>query len=275
MHTGETKTWYGVPSSHANEFETAMRHLLPELFELSPDLLFHITTIISPEKLVDQGVKVYACDQRAGEFVVTFPRSYHAGFNHGFNVNEAVNFASPDWLPFGRKSIENYQMYRRNPVFSHDQLVLEAASVAKSDAITNNHILPELELLVEREHTWRREVRSVIGKEVLESCDLPEEQSQCAVCRAFAHCSAVMCSSCGQLACLEHSQTVCITCFKHRIQHIQNLIFSKNNRYANVQSTQKYFDFATRMRNSNKDLRPFGKYAVNLWHGGKTTRNPC
>jgi histone demethylase JARID1 len=26
---------------------------------------------------------VYACNQRAGEFVITFPKAYHAGFNHG------------------------------------------------------------------------------------------------------------------------------------------------------------------------------------------------
>ncbi|CAG7897692.1 unnamed protein product [Brassica rapa] len=44
---------------------------------------------------------VYKVVQRLGEFIVTFPMAYHAGFSHGFNCGEAVNFAMGDWFPFG------------------------------------------------------------------------------------------------------------------------------------------------------------------------------
>jgi hypothetical protein len=37
-----------------------------------------------------------------GNFVVTWPRAYHAGFSHGYNVGEAVNFGLADWVPMGR-----------------------------------------------------------------------------------------------------------------------------------------------------------------------------
>ena len=43
-------------------------------------------------------VQVVRTDQCAGEFVVTFPRAYHAGFNQGFNFAEAVNFSLSDWV---------------------------------------------------------------------------------------------------------------------------------------------------------------------------------
>ena len=43
-------------------------------------------------------VQVVRTDQCEGEFIVTAPRAYHAGFNQGFNVAEAVNYALPDWV---------------------------------------------------------------------------------------------------------------------------------------------------------------------------------
>lgn len=48
--------------------------------------------------------------QNEGQFVVTCPRSYHAGFNTGFNCAESVNFALEDWLPLGRKACSDYRL---------------------------------------------------------------------------------------------------------------------------------------------------------------------
>ena len=83
VHWGETKTWYGIPGEDAEKFEAAIRREAPDLFEAQPDLLFQLVTLMNPKRLTDAGVRVYACNQRAGEFVITYPKAYHAGFNHG------------------------------------------------------------------------------------------------------------------------------------------------------------------------------------------------
>ena len=86
MHQGDTKTWYGIPGADAEKFEEAIRKEAPDLFETQPDLLFQLVTLMSPKTLREAGVRVYACDQRAGEFVITFPKAYHCGFNHGVSL---------------------------------------------------------------------------------------------------------------------------------------------------------------------------------------------
>lgn len=58
-----------------------MKSAAPELFHSQPDLLHQLVTIMNPNILMSAGVPVYRTDQHAGEFVVTFPRAYHAGFN--------------------------------------------------------------------------------------------------------------------------------------------------------------------------------------------------
>lgn len=53
--------------------------------------------------------------QEAGEFMITFPYGYHAGFNHGFNCAESTNFATVRWIDYGKVAtqvISGYPSYR-------------------------------------------------------------------------------------------------------------------------------------------------------------------
>lgn len=99
-HWGEPKTWYGVPETEAERLETCVKNVAPELFEKNPDLFHHLVTLCSPMTLMNHGVPVVRTNQYPGEFVVTFPRAYHAGFNNGYNCAEAVNFCPADWVSF-------------------------------------------------------------------------------------------------------------------------------------------------------------------------------
>jgi histone demethylase JARID1 len=75
-------------------------------------------------------VPVYRCVQNPGDFVLTFPRAYHSGFNCGFNCAEAVNVAPVDWLRHGHIAIDLYREQRRKTSISHDKLLLGAAREA-------------------------------------------------------------------------------------------------------------------------------------------------
>ncbi|KAK4474043.1 hypothetical protein MN116_003355 [Schistosoma mekongi] len=134
-HWGEPKTWYGVSRLHADDFERAIKKHASELFDQAPDLLHHITTNVNPNILQAEGVPIYRTDQHCGEFVVTFPRAYHAGFNQGFNFAEAVNICLPDWLPIGRACIEHYAEIKRHCVFSNDELLCTLAEVAVGNVL--------------------------------------------------------------------------------------------------------------------------------------------
>eukprot|EP00959_Pyramimonas_sp_CCMP1952_P188194 3935636-Pyramimonas_sp.AAC.2 len=73
---------------------------------------------VSPERLAARGVPVVRAVQGPGEFIITFPRSFHGGFNSGLNCAEAVNFAPIDWLPWGDLALRNYIQERRAPTHS-------------------------------------------------------------------------------------------------------------------------------------------------------------
>uniref|UniRef100_A0A8C7IS24 [histone H3]-trimethyl-L-lysine(9) demethylase n=1 Tax=Oncorhynchus kisutch TaxID=8019 RepID=A0A8C7IS24_ONCKI len=64
--------------------------------------LRHKMTLISPSILKKYGIPFEKITQEAGQFIVTFPFGYHAGFNHGFNCAESTNFATQRWIDYGK-----------------------------------------------------------------------------------------------------------------------------------------------------------------------------
>ncbi|KAL6991825.1 hypothetical protein U1Q18_009936 [Sarracenia purpurea var. burkii] len=230
LHWGDPKIWYGVPGSCASELENAMRKHLPDLFKEQPDLLHELVTQLSPSILKSEGVPVYRAVQHSGEFVLTFPRAYHSGFNCGFNCAEAVNVAPVDWLEHGQSAVELYSQQRRKTSLSHDKLLFASAREA---------IRLLWELSVFKEETPRNLIwKSVCGKDGIltkavkirvsieeerinqlpihlqfikmeSDFDLKSEK-ECFSCFYDLHLSAVCCKcSPDKFACLKHANLIC------------------------------------------------------------------
>lgn len=105
LHFGEPKAWYSVPQHHMQKFEWAASSLFPDESRECKQFLRHKQTVISPAKLRGTyHVTIHTALQEAGQFVITWPGAYHAGFNHGFNCAEAINFAMEDWLSWGESA---------------------------------------------------------------------------------------------------------------------------------------------------------------------------
>ncbi|XP_038982312.1 lysine-specific demethylase JMJ706-like isoform X2 [Phoenix dactylifera] len=133
-HCGAFKTWYGIPGHAASEFEKVVREHVYDRELLSGegdnaafDVLLGKTTMFPPNILLEHNVPVYKAVQKPGEFVITFPRAYHAGFSHGFNCGEAVNFATGDWFPLGAVASQRYALLNRTPLLPHEEFLCKEA----------------------------------------------------------------------------------------------------------------------------------------------------
>ncbi|XP_010778965.1 lysine (K)-specific demethylase 5Ba isoform X2 [Notothenia coriiceps] len=213
LHWGEPKTWYGAPGYAAEHLESVMKNLAPELFESQPDLLHQLVTIMNPNTLMNNGVPIYRTNQCAGEFVITFPRAYHSGFNQGFNFAEAVNFCTNDWMPIGRECVSHYRDLSRYCVFSHDEMVCNMACKADTmDVELASAVQKEMTVMVREEEQLRGKIdkMGVVQSQQVDYEVLPDEERQCCKCRTTCYLSGITCAcSPGKMVCLHHARHLC------------------------------------------------------------------
>ncbi|KAJ8497639.1 hypothetical protein OPV22_008191 [Ensete ventricosum] len=237
LHWGAPKIWYGVPGKYASKLEDTMKKHLPDQFKEQPDLLHNLVTQFSPSLLRLEGVPVYRCVQRPGEFVLTFPRAYHAGFNCGFNCAEAVNVAPLDWLPHGQNAVELYREQGRKISISHDKLLLGAAKEAvralwnllfsrknpsdnarwKKFCSSDGILAKTLKARIEMECMRRKYLCSSQSQKMDADFDSNNER-ECVLCHYDLHLSAASClCSPDRFACLIHAKNLCSCSWNTRI----------------------------------------------------------
>uniref|UniRef100_A0A4W3GPR8 Lysine-specific demethylase 5A n=1 Tax=Callorhinchus milii TaxID=7868 RepID=A0A4W3GPR8_CALMI len=265
LHWGEPKTWYGVPGYAAEELEVVMRKLAPELFDSQPDLLHQLVTIMNPNVLMEHGVPVFRTNQCAGEFVVTFPRAYHSGFNQGYNFAEAVNFCTADWLPIGRQCVSHYRRLHRYCVFSHEELICKMAADPEGlDVELAAAVCKEMVVMIEEERRLREIVLQMVCDSEQEAFELlPDDERQCEKCKTTCFLSAITCTcDPNRLVCLHHVKDLCDCpvrnyCLRYRytLEELPSLLYGVKSR------AQTYDTWASKVRealeaefNHKKDL---------------------
>ncbi|NXM22523.1 KDM4C demethylase, partial [Ploceus nigricollis] len=102
LHFGEPKSWQLFPQVSSIICNHVFHRFFPSSSQGCDAFLRHKMTLISPSILKMYGIPFDKVTQEAGEFMITFPYGYHAGFNHGFNCAESTNFASVRWIDYGK-----------------------------------------------------------------------------------------------------------------------------------------------------------------------------
>lgn len=104
LHFGAPKQWYSIPQSEHQRFYALMKDIFSEDYKQCHEFLRHKTFLASPQFLAKHGITCNRIVHNQGEFMITYPYGYHAGFNFGYNLAESVNFALDDWFPFAEKT---------------------------------------------------------------------------------------------------------------------------------------------------------------------------
>ncbi|KAL4608226.1 lysine-specific demethylase 4B-like [Arapaima gigas] len=106
LHFGEPKSWYAIPPEHGKRLERLAKGFFPGSSQGCDAFLRHKMTLISPSILKKYSIPFDRVTQEEGEFMITFPYGYHAGFNHGFNCAESTNFATLRWIDYGKMATQ-------------------------------------------------------------------------------------------------------------------------------------------------------------------------
>ncbi|KAJ6327103.1 hypothetical protein OIU78_014063 [Salix suchowensis] len=220
-HCGASKTWYGIPGHAALKFEQVVREHVYSHDILSSDgedgafdVLLGKTTLFPPNILLEHDVPVYKAVQKPGEFIITFPRAYHAGFSHGFNCGEAVNFAIGDWFPLGAVASWRYALLNRVPLLPHEELLckeamllytsleLEDSDYSSADLVSHNRIKASFVKLMQFHHRARWSIMKSGACTGL----LPNTNGTilCTLCKLDCYVAFLNCSCDLHPVCLRH-----------------------------------------------------------------------
>lgn len=102
IHFGAPKQWYSVSQEDNQKFERVMKDIFPNDARHCDQFMRHKTFGASPARLAQHDLHVNKLVHYEKEFVITFPYGYHSGYNLGYNCAESVNFATEEWLEYGK-----------------------------------------------------------------------------------------------------------------------------------------------------------------------------
>ncbi|KAH9608866.1 hypothetical protein KSS87_002355 [Heliosperma pusillum] len=267
LHLGAPRIWYGISESDAHEFEAATRKHSPESLKKHLKLFHKPGSHVSPGTLVSEGIPVYRCIQRPGDFMLFLPRAYHSGFDCGFNCSTSTVFAPLAWLPHGLTSTELYRESKRKTSITYDKLLLRAANEAlkarwevlvkgeKSSVMTwiqasgkDGVITKALRKRISSEARCREYVSPTSqSKKMDKSFDASGHKKECSFCYYDLYLSAAICScNPNKYSCLLHAKLLCscpwiekLFLFRYQIDELSLLLEAVEGKIASLRDWRR------------------------------------
>jgi histone demethylase JARID1 len=223
MHCGAPKTWYTIPGEYKEQYDNYFKKKYADLLKKSRTLLSDIVVTINPVELIENNIPVFRTEQYPNEFIVTFPKAYHSGFSHGWNVSEAVNVADPSWISYATEAQSSYasEGFMKKQSFPYDWLIFEnilnMGMLDFSDK-AKQQLMTEFNQIKMREMKNRDFVTDCYEKACLakfENATTRYDAHVCTVCQNYCYLSYLSCGSCKKLGCTHHV-TIC-GCLNNKI----------------------------------------------------------
>ena len=110
LHWGKPKVWIIIAGENAMKLEKTITEIVKNLpgdsdqYKQCQNIMRHKEFLVTPDFLNKNNIIHTVIVQKPNEFIVTFPRGYHFGWNLGLNMAEATNYGNKDWIPFGIKA---------------------------------------------------------------------------------------------------------------------------------------------------------------------------
>ncbi|EAS03798.2 JmjC domain protein (macronuclear) [Tetrahymena thermophila SB210] len=213
LHMGAPKTWYTIPADYKEKFEELYQEKYKDIFQKNPAVLHHLNLQLCPAEAVKRGIPVYRTDQKAGEFIVTFPKVYHGGFSHGFNCGEAVNIVTPEWIKFYKEAKFDYARkgFQKKVSFSLAWVlvsIIQNLQDSSFDKVTLQNILHEWQEIEKEELHKRKDLINIYGKKlkIYEFANKNEKYDRhvCKICSGYCYLSYIYCNKCFTQGCPAH-----------------------------------------------------------------------
>lgn len=271
-HCGAFKTWYGVPGHAALDFEKVVREHVYTTDILSADgedgafdLLLGKTTLFPPNILLEHDVPVFKAVQKPGEFVVTFPRAYHAGFSHGFNCGEAVNFALGDWFRLGAIASKRYALLNRIPLLPHEELLCKEAMLLYASGelgdldYSSAHLASHRSMQISFVKLMRFQHRARWGLMKSRACSgvIPVSHGTviCSLCKRDCYVAYINCACHLHLVCLRHDiESIKSPCGSNYTIFVRDHILKLEAAAKRFEQDEQILDDIRRDKGSDKEL---------------------